>query len=247
MRGLVRTARLDQRLVERIARVCKRAQLADRLGFRDRLPARGDRLAPTGLAGCGRRRDLSGSALARRSPLSLRRISSHRNASAQATARRRSDAPLSPADLRVAVAQPRLSDRVVGQQPPRLGQSLGRRRRLADVPQRLAQLLPGLGQRLDDRPSTPIRPPCLDRAPIQPRRVRVREPLGGPLGGRHRVPMRPARNRRQARSGATGSPALRRARPTGVVLQPQTDRHVQLAPQLERQARVRHFLDRRAA
>ncbi len=138
------------------------------------------------------------------------------------------------------IAQPCLSDRIVAEQAPGLAQRAGGRVRLSHETQLLPQLLPSLGQRLgavgEARCAAGV-----DRALVQAHGVRVGEALGGAPGRGHRVAVRAGMITRQRE-------VVREHRGIGIagwillVLEPEPDRFVEAATQLERKARVRGLL-----
>ena len=182
--GLLAPAGLDQRPIERIARVRQRTELADRLGFGDGLAARRDRLRPATLAVADPAEVGPDLRPARHRIGTPDAVRPPEPSLQPADGGRQRRAPLG--DLAVAVAYPRLGDRVVAQQPARLRQRLRRRLRLPHRSQGLAELLPGVGQRARVG-GEPIRATRIDRPPIQLRGVRVRETLGRPARRDHRV------------------------------------------------------------
>ena len=241
MRGLIWAAGLDERPVERVQGMRERAELADRFCLRDRLAARRDRLRPPALAvpdpaesrahpGSPRRclvpgprargSEIRGSAIARR-PSALRCARPHR----------RGDRTTAPAR----------SGRRAGAGAPRSAPGWPRpaRRRTA-APRRAA----------------PRRWPAPARRPPARTRGRSRSRADTAAPRRHGRTARwraarpasrsgaPSRNRARARNGATSTAgSASGSRPWSSSSRSPTA-VVQLAPQLERQARIGHLLQR---
>ena len=227
-----------ERPVERVAGVRERPQLANRFGLRDRLAAQPPSPRTSGPADCGLPPSCERISLATPSPRRRRRPSRapkpalqppHRAAQTPrfVTRRRRGDRTAEPARSGRRAAAGALRSRR-GWRPP------ARRRSEA--------LRPSAPRLRPARADRPTRPPGRRRSPgdtAAPRR-RARTARSPAWPRASRIGVR-ARSRPRARSGLRAPPRRRRDRSC---FEPQPNRLVQLAPQLERETPVGNLLQR---